>query len=315
MATVASETLDHALVTSSVSLAAAGSSFIPEDIIASTVITILSATTDTPLQAIVTTPRLIIRPVIEKDVSFYQERLWGDKTVMEKFADGEVRLYKDTTSRAAGLKDYAQDRIVNAENSWCKRWQRNNPWSGMTVCLRGCEDPIGHIVIGGGELAYFLIPGVWRNHYASEAAVAMVNVLVPELVQRSDFSVQPPLTIEATVRIDHVASQKVLSYAGLMTDKVINEREFSGKKFQRYIYKATVAELVKRYAAIKAKAAHVTPLIFSSVAQQSSGVTLTEPKPTEKKIASTDTAMQLGMTDPTSVNLGDLPRAKDPLRL
>jgi hypothetical protein len=164
-------------------------------------------------------------------------------------------------------------------------------------------------------LAYFFIPGVWRNHYASEAAVAMVNVLVPELVQRSDFSVQPPLTIEATVRIDHVASQKVLSYAGLITDKVINEREFSGKKFQRYIYKATVAELVKRYTAIKAKTTHVTPLIFSSVAQQSSGVTLTEPKPTEKKIASTDTATQLGMTDPTSVNLGDLPRAKDPLRL
>lgn len=192
------------------------------------------------------TPRLLIRPVEPGDVPFYQHALWGDQKVLEKFADGKIRLYKDKASEEEGIVNYAQNRIVDAESSWCKKWRDNNPWSGMTVLEKDSQKKIGHIVLGGGELAYLFIEDAWKQRYGSEAAVAMTKVILPKLFL-AGYTQNLPSQIEATTRLDHIASQTVLKRAGLATDGTVNRKKFGNEEFERFIFKASVAELVAYY--------------------------------------------------------------------
>ncbi|MBN9288961.1 MAG: hypothetical protein BGO43_08255 [Gammaproteobacteria bacterium 39-13] len=202
------------------------------------------------ISIIAETPRIIIRPVIPEDVPFYQNLLWGSERVMEKFADSATRLYKDEDSKQKGIVDYAQNRIVDAEDSWCARWQSGNPWSGMTVIDKKTNNPIGHVVIGGGELAYLFIPEAWGKRFGSESVTVLTKAILPCLVM-SGYAQRLPEVIEATTRTDHVASQTVLARADLASDGQINKRKFGDKEFERFIFKAPVAELVRKYKDIK----------------------------------------------------------------
>jgi RimJ/RimL family protein N-acetyltransferase len=222
--------------------------FNDKDILSKTKITIEKI--DTSISIIAETPRLIIRPVKPEDVSFYQNQLWGNQQVMEKFADSHTRLYKDEDSKQKGMINYAQNRIVDAQDSWCTRWKNGNPWSGMTVIDKKSNNPIGHVVIGGGELAYFFIPEVWGQHIGSEAVTVLTKAILPSLVI-SGNAANLPEHIEATTRTDHIASQTVLSRAGLTSDRQINKRQFGDKEYERFIFKASVAELVHKYKDIK----------------------------------------------------------------
>lgn len=138
----------------------------------------------------ITTPRLVLRPVTEADISFYQEELWGNQQVMAQFYNGKTRFYAGTAEEQAAKAaaeapyDYAKTRI----KGWLDRWETGNVWSAYTICLRSSdltvteEQPIGHIIIGGGELAYFLRADTWNQGYMSEAAMALMSVAVPKLV-------------------------------------------------------------------------------------------------------------------------------------
>jgi RimJ/RimL family protein N-acetyltransferase len=225
------------------------------------------------LVVIAETPRLSIRPVEAGDVSFYQEKLWGAPIVLEKFADGKIRLYKDEASERDKKVNYAQNRIVDAELSWCNKWRDYNPWSGMTILEKKTGKKIGHIVIGGGELAYLFVEDVWRQGYGSEAVVAMTKVILPTLFL-AGYTQYLPEQIEATTRLDHIASQTVLKRAGLATDGIVNHKTFGKEAFERFIFKANVAELVAYYKKVIAekpepveavKPAAIVPLYSNSL--------------------------------------------------
>jgi len=157
------------------------------------------------------TERLEIRTVTFMDIPFYQT-LWSDKEIMEKFGEGQPRLYsgsneeKQQKANRNAYYDYAEWRIATMENSWLKRANQGNVWTGLTILLKDSGKKIGHIVIGGGELAYFLIPSQWGKGYGSEAASALVQIGVPTLI--NEYGAQDPGKIIATVRQDHRASQK-----------------------------------------------------------------------------------------------------------
>lgn len=225
--------------------------FNDKDILSKTKVTIEKI--QASISIIAETPRLVIRPVKPEDVSFYQNQLWGNQQVMDKFADSQTRLYKDEDSKQKEIINYAQNRIVDAEDSWCTRWKNGNPWSGMTVIDKKTNKPIGHVVIGGGELAYFFIPEVWGQHIGSEAVTVLTKAILPSLVISGNAG-NLPENIEATTRTDHIASQTVLTRAGLTSDRQINKRKFGDKEYERFIFKASVAELVQKFKDIKREA-------------------------------------------------------------
>ena len=134
------------------------------------------------IQLIIKTPNLLIRSVEESDIDFYQN-LWADSQVMEKVAAGEPRHYsgnpdeKKEKTKTGAKYDYALWRIKEWKSSWLNRRKANNIWHGLTICNKE-GNHIGHIVLGGGELAYFLMPEYWGQGFASEAACALTKIAV-----------------------------------------------------------------------------------------------------------------------------------------
>lgn len=194
------------------------------------------------------TPRLYIRSVEENDIAFFQT-LWGNETIMEKFAAGEPRLYSGTPEEQRkkleedASYDYALWRIKTCANSWLKRRKENNIWHGLVV-FNQSNQPIGHIVLGGSELAYFFIPEAWNQGFATEAAIALACIALPHIAINHP-EIEIPSEIEATVRTDHFASQKVLNKVGLE----INEHTEINKKFgcERYIVKTPAITFINQY--------------------------------------------------------------------
>lgn len=190
------------------------------------------------------TPRLLLRPVCDDDIAFYHTSLWGSAEVMNKFGDGLARTDKD------GYESYAAWRIRDADNSFMKRWEKGNPYSGFTIELLDNFQPIGHIVIGGGELAYLLIPAAWNQKYATEATVALTHVVLPRLINQGYLPTcgnDVAQHIEATVRADHIPSQRVLENNGFVTSGEIDCKLFGSRICERLVYKATVLSLCTRY--------------------------------------------------------------------
>ena len=165
---------------------------------------------------------------------------------MKKFANGIVRKYINEESHTLNKVDYAKYRIKD----WINRWKNGNPWSGFTVFNKNTGEPLGTIVIGKGELAYLFKKKSWGQGIASESVVTLTNVILPMLYKK-DESLLEFKKVEATVRIDHIASQKILSRCGFKTDKKIYMKVWGGEEFARYIYKSRVLSLVKKYDILK----------------------------------------------------------------
>ncbi|MDF1678401.1 MAG: GNAT family N-acetyltransferase [Legionellaceae bacterium] len=194
------------------------------------------------------TPRLYIRSIEESDIAFFQT-LWANDTIMEKFAAGKPKLYSGTTEEQSkkleegASYDYALWRIKTSANSWLKRRKEHNIWHGLAI-FDQANRPIGHIVLGGGELAYFFISAVWNQGFATEAAVALVCIALPH-ISINHPQIEIPPEIEATVRTDHFASQNVLKKVGLKINKSTEVNEKFG--CERYIVKAPAMIFINQY--------------------------------------------------------------------
>jgi RimJ/RimL family protein N-acetyltransferase len=206
----------------------------------------------------ITTPRLTIRSVTSSDIGFYQD-LWANSEIMDKFADGQPRHYSGSPDEKAEKEaaekpyDYAEFRV----GGWLNRLQTGDIWSGLTI-LDQNEEKIGHIIIGGGELAYFFMPSEWNKGYASEAAAVLTRIAVPTLI--TQYRVSAPAQIVATVREDHQASQAVLLNAGLSLGDELNIKVFNGQRFERYEAEVSTHCLVSEYENWKKSVAIVIPI-------------------------------------------------------
>lgn len=207
------------------------------------------STTPNGVSLHIETPRLNIRSVTVDDIDFYQS-LWANTDVMEQFAEGLPRLYsgtpheKEDKTKNQEPYDYARWRLKESDNSWLKRLLNGDIWSGLTILTKN-GDKIGHIVIGGGELAYFLMPLEWNKGYTSEAAAALTRIALPILI--TEHHVYDPGEITATVRKNHLFSQKVLKNAGLELSSHLNTKILNGKNIERYEATTSTRALIETY--------------------------------------------------------------------
>lgn len=160
------------------------------------------------LHVTIETPRLHIRSVQAADLDSYAA-LYADRDVMGKFADGSTKSREDIQKRI--------------ENSWVKRWQTNDPYSGLAITTKATREFVGHIILGHGdvpgesEVAILTRKKFWNQGYGSEAMTALIRHYAPRTFQQGYLVEGKPLQlIRATSRPDNVASRKILKKIGFV---------------------------------------------------------------------------------------------------
>lgn len=165
------------------------------------------------LSVTIDTQRLHIRSVqpTEEEYDRYAA-LYGNVTVMEKFATGETKT-----------RDEMKTRINDV---WVKRWHDRDPFSGMAVFIKGTEEFVGHVALGHGDLpgeAEFAGLGnveFWQQGYGMEAAAAIVNEYAPAIIKEGFLLEGKPLTtLRATARPDNHGSVKIMERLGLSFER------------------------------------------------------------------------------------------------
>lgn len=123
--------------------------------------------------------------VTKKDITYHQ-KAFGNPTVMAGFATGQTRSPESVSYR------------IN--NSWMPRFAQGNPHGGLTLFEKETEEPIGHVVAGGGdgpgvsEIAYTLmedswdgkgVPSVWGKGIMSSVVSTIATQWAPEVIRLS----------------------------------------------------------------------------------------------------------------------------------
>ncbi len=187
------------------------------------------------LTVTIDTNRLHIRSVepSEEDYSSYVA-LFGDQKVMGKFATGQTKTREDTETR---VKDV-----------WVKRWQQNDPYSGLAVFKNDTDEFIGHVVIGHGdvagqsELAYLFMKNHWGKGFGTEAVTSVVKEYAPATVQEGYTLDGKTLEkITATTRPDNPGSVKILEKLGM--HKIGEEEKYGAL---RHHFSIDLSELSKK---------------------------------------------------------------------
>jgi RimJ/RimL family protein N-acetyltransferase len=183
------------------------------------------------LSVTIDTKTLHIRSVQPEDVDNYAA-LFGDKGVMEKYATGQTKTKEEIGTRVNDL--------------WVKRWQENDPFSGLAVFKKETGEFLGHVILGHGdeagesEIAYLFHRCYWKQGYGSEAVASLVKEYAPAIV-RDGYSLEGKSfqRIVATARPDNPASCKILEKIGMHT--VGTETKFG---FIRNHYEILISELL-----------------------------------------------------------------------
>jgi RimJ/RimL family protein N-acetyltransferase len=186
------------------------------------------------LSVTIDTTRLHIRSVTTDDYDRYAA-LFGDKKVMEKFANGNPRT-----------REEVQEKI---NNLWVKRWNENDPYSGLAVFRKNTDssssDFLGHVTLGHtahageSELAYLFHEQCWGNRYGSEAVTAVVKEYAPATVKQGYATLEgePLQKIVATARTDNVASWRILAAVGMTRQGTVDKHGAP-----RYLYSINLSE-------------------------------------------------------------------------
>lgn len=184
------------------------------------------------------TPNLTLQSITEDDLTHYYD-LFSNKNNVDKYATGEPWDFAKT-----------QDRF----NTWLDRWHKNIPFSSLAVKKTKTGEFIGCTTLGYGEevgsseLAYIFDHQYWGQGYGKEAASAVVEEYVPEIINQ-DYKIkgQEFTTIVATARCDNEPSIRILEK--LKFDKK-PEKTF---KFghERYEFFAHTNNIMGRYHAQK----------------------------------------------------------------
>jgi RimJ/RimL family protein N-acetyltransferase len=171
-------------------------------------------------------------------------RLFTDPIAMEKYGD----------------EPFTEEEVKEIMEIWIDRWQKDEDFfSAFAIYLKKEDRPfIGHIILGHGEhsgeaeLAYIIKPSHQHQGYGKQAVTAIVYGYAPWLIEHGaranmhTWRSAPLRFIHATVRLDNVASIRILERMG-MTKGVIEM--LWGK--ERVHYSITTEELMKNFKILK----------------------------------------------------------------
>jgi len=161
-------------------------------------------TTQPSLYIEMKTVRLIIRSITDREEKIYIQLL-GDPKVMKKYAEGNP---------------YEEEKARELLKTWVDRWDSNNPYSGYAIFRMDSYDFVGTISIRNSapdecRVAYILRQKYWGQGYGTEAAHAIVDMLIPRLMLRNyQPSYRSLKKIMATALPDNPASEKILIGSG-----------------------------------------------------------------------------------------------------
>lgn len=156
----------------------------------------------------VETDRLFMRSVEEEDLNNCVS-LFGNETVMERFAAGKTRTAAETVERI---------------NTWIQRRKEGSPFHAFAVFLKGGdgrEQFIGIAALNPGvqpgeaELSGLGYEAFWKQGYGTEAARALVYDYAPILVEQG-YQVKGRRfrKIVATARVDN-GSDTIIRKVGM----------------------------------------------------------------------------------------------------
>jgi ribosomal-protein-alanine N-acetyltransferase len=186
------------------------------------------------LSVTIDTDRLHIRSVAasEEEVASYAS-LFGDQEVMGKFATGETKTPEEIKTRINQV--------------WIKRWNQNDPYTGLAIFRNDTDEFIGHTAIGHGdkpgqsELAYLFMKNHWGKGFGTEAITAVVKEYAPATIQEG-YTLNGKVLeeITATARPDNPGSVKILEKVGM--HKVREEEKYGA---MRYHFSIGLSELIR----------------------------------------------------------------------
>jgi RimJ/RimL family protein N-acetyltransferase len=168
------------------------------------------------------TDRLILESLDENRHCEAYVRIFGNQANFDKYGTGEA---------------WAVEKTIDRVNSWHKRWMKGNPFSALAIIRKEDRRIIGHWVTGGGsspgisEVAYIIDKPYQNNKYGTEAARAVMDRLVPQLL-RYNVEGAPFKGIEVTVRPDNHASWKILERIGFTHVTNISKYEAERKLYE-----------------------------------------------------------------------------------
>jgi RimJ/RimL family protein N-acetyltransferase len=184
------------------------------------------------------TPRLVLKSAARKDSYFYQNELFSDPQVMQYWNNGRALYFKDKASERKGTINFGKAQVTAS----VARWNEGNPWAYYTVRDKATQKPIGAIGIWDEALYYLYAERSWGQGFATEAAFALVNVAVPQIINARVYK-QNPDNIVASCHPDNMASQKILSALGLK----VNTKKPQKSLNKPLKYTIPTVELVEQY--------------------------------------------------------------------
>lgn len=165
------------------------------------------------------TLNLYIRQTFKEDLDYFIS-LYGDRDVMEKYAEGTIR---------------DSDKITAMIDINTKRWQDGDPYSSMSIFKADTKQFIGNIFVSTFNrtdntalLGYLIHREHWHKGYAKESVLALINHFIPRILKIK--KIKPITKIIAYSRVDNIYSQKILEAAGFQIDDIVYK--YGWERFQ-----------------------------------------------------------------------------------
>jgi RimJ/RimL family protein N-acetyltransferase len=182
------------------------------------------------LRVVIQTEKLLLRSVTVEDITDYAG-LFGNSEVMEKYSTGTP------VERNAIAK-----RITD---SWVKRWQDADPYSGLAVFEKASGNFVGHTVLGYGdrpgqsEFAFLFHKAYWHKGYGTDTVRAIQEYARVLIKEKFLLEEKPLEEVRATSRQDNKWAVRIFEHAGW---KKIEEIKKYGSDSVRNLYLLSLKE-------------------------------------------------------------------------
>ncbi|CAD6588108.1 MAG: hypothetical protein CYPHOPRED_004269, partial [Cyphobasidiales sp. Tagirdzhanova-0007] len=197
-------------------------------------------------------PSSTYAPTVRLSIDYSNASIETERMRLTSISDCPVQLLEECQNlykSPKAMQYYGESRPQTDQetkqrlDTWAKRWQECDPFSGFKVCLKGSTSFVGTAVLGCSdgpgiaEFAIALMPEFWRQGYGIECAAAIVEGYAGELFSRGKELNGAKFTkISATARPENVASWKCLERLGFTKDAEVKKHGH-----MRYQYSKSVS--------------------------------------------------------------------------